>query len=269
MSYFLAIFAGLIQGLTEFLPISSSGHLLILEKFFNLNWQANLFFVVMLHWGTLLALIIFFRSEIIRIIKGFFQSLVKWNLKNDFNQRLAWFIILATIPAALVGYFAEDIIVNYFSSLLSVALAFILVALLFFLAEKTGKRTQSLEKANWFNVLMIGLGQILAFVPGVSRSGITIVAGLSQNLKREEAARFSFLLALPVILGAGLKELFSLDSIENINFLFIGLGFLSALIFSYLTIKYILRFLVDHSLKTFAWYRLIIGCLILIWLILF
>ncbi|MEK7652874.1 MAG: undecaprenyl-diphosphatase UppP [Patescibacteria group bacterium] len=269
MNYILAAFAGILQGITEFLPISSSGHLVIFHDLFKFNLPNDLFFDVVLHLGTLVAIIVFFYRDIEKIIRGFFSSLANWNLKNNFNQRLAWLVILATIPAALAGYFLEDFINRYFRSAFSVAIMLIVVGLIFFISEKYAKRQKDLQAMNFRDAIIVGLLQIFALIPGVSRSGITIIAGLGRKLKREEAARFSFLISAPIIFGAGLKTMFNIDNWAGANLAVLVLGFISSAVFGYLAIRFMIQYLSRHSLNAFAWYRLIIGCLVLAALLFF
>ena len=264
MDYLLSILAGIIQGLAEFLPISSSGHLVIFHEIFKFDFVNDLAFDVALHLGTFLALVLFFYRDLEKIIRGFFSSLTNWNLSNNYNQRLAWLIILGTIPAVIAGYFGEDLIERYFRSPISVALMLIAVGLLFFVFEKKALKTGDLQTLSKTDSVIIGLAQALALIPGVSRSGITIIAGLGRKLKREEAARFSFLLSIPVVFGAGVKEVFNFGGLGLNDLVIVILGGLSATIVGYLAIKYLLKYLANHSLNIFAWYRLTIGCLILI-----
>lgn len=267
MDYFLSVLAGIIQGLTEFLPISSSGHLIVFRDIFKFNLADDLLFDVVVHWGTLLALVLFFYRDLMKIIRGFFSSLFNWNWTNNFNQRLAWLVIIGTIPAALFGYFFEDLIENQLRSSYLVALMLIGVGILFWLFERYSVKQNSLQQMNRLDSLIIGLAQTLALIPGTSRSGITIIAGLGRKLKRDEAAKFSFLLSMPIVFGAGLKKILTVSSWPDVNLLVLFLGFLSAMITGYLVIKYFLRYLAHHSLNIFAWYRLLVGVLIIIWLL--
>ncbi|MFA5029287.1 MAG: undecaprenyl-diphosphatase UppP [Patescibacteria group bacterium] len=279
MQYFLAIFAGVLQGLTEFLPISSSGHLVIFHQIFKVSFiggpgageslSGDLLFDVVLHLGTLVALLVFFFRDVEKIVRGFFSSLTNWNWANNFNQRLAWLVIIGTIPAAILGFFLEDLITNYSRSAFLVAIMLIVVAVLFWIFEKYSLKQKDLQTASRWDSLIIGCAQALALIPGVSRSGITIIAGLGRKMKRIEAARFSFLLSMPIIFAAGIKKILEIDSLANVNWLILIIGFLTATVSGYLVIKYFLKYLNRHSLNIFAWYRLIIGCLILIWLIFF
>ncbi len=267
MEIFYSILAGIIQGLTEFLPISSSGHLVLFHDFLGFDFIDNLAFDVVLHLGTLVALVLFFYSAIIRYIFAWLQSLVKWDLKNNNNQRLAWYLFLATLPAAIAGYFLEDQIEAIFRNSILVASMLILFGILLYLADKFFLQLKTIEQLNLKNSLIIGIFQALAFIPGISRSGITIIAGLSQKLKRDQAARFGFLLSIPIIFGAGLKktlDLFNENLIVGSDSLVLILGFLSSAISGYFCIKYFLKFLESHSLKVFAYYRIILGIIILV-----
>lgn len=263
---FYSIIAGIIQGLTEFLPISSSGHLVIFHDFFKFNLPDDLAFDVVLHLGTLLALAVFFWVDIWQLALAWIQSLVKWNLKNNNNQRLAWYLFLATLPAAIVGYFLESTIETILRSPFIVAFMLIFVGILLYLADFYFSKEKDINQLKLGSSLIVGLAQTIALIPGVSRSGITIIAGLSQKLKREAAARFSFLLSIPIVFAAGLKKMLDLVSgnTADINYLILALGFLSSALTGYLCIKYFLRFLQNHSLKIFAYYRVILGVVILV-----
>jgi len=266
MDYLLAIFAGVVQGVTEFLPISSSGHLLLFHEFFGFNLADDLFFDVALHLATLVALLLFFYKYVIDLLKAFFQSLVKWDLKNNVDQRLSWYLLIGTLPAALAGYFFASQIESIFRSSVIVAFMLIAVGLLLYLADQLSKKINDLDKLGLWGSLLIGVAQAVALIPGTSRSGITIIAGLTQKLKRDAAARYSFLLSMPIVFGAGIKKILDLNcQAVDLNQWFIILtGFVAATITGFLTIKYFLKFLSSHSLKIFALYRIILGFVILI-----
>lgn len=267
MQYFFAIIAGLIQGITEFLPISSSGHLIIFHDLFRFNLPDDASFDVMLHLGTFLALLLAFWRDIEKIIRGFFSSLFNWNWSNNYNQRLAWLVIIGIIPAIIAGYFLDDLITAYLRLDLVVAIMLIAVGILFFIAEKKSAKNTELQSLRPKSAFLIGLAQVLALIPGTSRSGITIIAGLWQKMKREEAAKFSFLLSMPVILGAGVKKLMDLSGWSGANWLVLIIGFAVATISGYLTVNFLLKFLNKHSLNVFGWYRIILGLVIIVWVI--
>jgi len=266
MLIFYSIIFGLVQGLTEFLPVSSSGHLAILHYFLDLGLSDSLSFDVALHWGTFFALFIFFLPDIYRLTKAFFSSLKKWDLKNNFEERLVWMIIVASIPVLLVGYLFGDWLESFFRPLPSVAALLIFVGLLFFYYEKVSSKTDNINQLTFGKVLIIGLAQVLALVPGVSRSGITIIAGLEQNLKREEAARFSFLLSLPAVFGAAVKKIFDISKVglpANEVILFV-VGLATSFIVGYFALRFFLKYLENHSLNIFGWYRIILGLAVLV-----
>ena len=268
MNLIYSIFLGIIQGLTEFLPVSSSGHLVFLHDVFKIEAIDSLTFDVALHLGTLVALAGFFYKDIIRYLQAFLKSFVKWNLVNDLDQKIAWLLLFSMIPAVIIGYFFEEIIKNIFRASFSVAIVLILVSFLFFLAEKYSKKIKNFTSLNWQKVLLLGIAQAIALIPGVSRSGITIITGMAFNLKRELAARFSFLMAIPIVFAAGIKKTYDATQIQlsSEGTLIYVFGFLSAAIIGYLTIKYFLKFLQKHSLNGFAIYRIILGIIILIYL---
>lgn len=296
----MSIILGLVQGLTEFLPVSSSGHLVFLHKIFNFNLHNNLSFDVALHWGTLLALLIYFGKDlwnlffvwlksIPHVLRGllsrrhlvFAGMIGKRNRKNGeaqikiacemdrrnlyWEERLVWGMLVGTIPVVLVGYYLENYIELMFRNLLWVGLALVVVGIFFFVAEKKwqspGGTIDNITVAKAFG---IGLMQVLALLPGVSRSGITIIAGMKQHLNRYAAARFSFLLSVPAVFGAGVKELVDFGRAGDFSQTKIMLvGFLSSMIVGYFCVKYFLKFLEKYSLNIFAWYRIILGLVIL------
>jgi len=262
---FLALIFGIIQGITEFLPISSTGHLVVFHKFLPSDLLDNLTFDVFLHAGTLLALIIYFYREIFALIKGFFKSFYQLNLRADLAQRLSWFIIIASLPAALAGYFLNDFIENQLRDVIFVIFSLIIVGIIFIIVERNIKALRNIEALNLGDSIAIGLAQVIAFIPGVSRSGITIITGMGKKLTREAAARFAFLLAIPAILGATIKQIAEF----GINNLFSELGtvylvgFAAAGITGFLTIKFLLKFLKNHSLIGFAIYRFILAIILI------
>lgn len=266
MDILKSIILGVIQGVTEFLPISSTGHLIIFHDLLNFSMIDDLNFDVAMHLGTLSSLLIFFSKDLSKYIIAFFRSITKQKNFSDLDQKLAWLIILGAIPAGLAGWLFEDIVEQYLRSSWVVALSLIVVGIIFLIVEKDDKKNKDLSQLKLVNAVLIGLAQAVALIPGVSRSGITIAAGLNQKFKREEAAKFSFLIAIPVIFGAGFKKMLELSNIElSINEIIILLiGFLTALVSGYFSIKYLLKYLKYHSLNIFAYYRFFIGSIIII-----
>ena len=254
MNYLLAILAGAVQGLTEFLPISSTGHLIIFEKIFGISQtEFGLAFDASLHLGTLLAIVLFFYKDYLKII----------NFKNALFVKLA----IGTLPAVFFGLLFEAQIETTFRQTWIVGLSLILFSFVFILAEKLGKQIKTKEKTTIADSLAIGVFQSLALIPGISRSGSTISAGLFLGLKREEAAKFAFILAGPVIAAAGLKKFFEVISAQqfgsgDLNFFLVGM--ISSAIFGYLTIKYFLKYLSTKTLYPFVTYRIILGLILLI-----
>jgi undecaprenyl-diphosphatase len=261
-----SIILGIIQGITEFLPISSSGHLLVFHQLADSPLINNLFFDVILHAGTLLALIIYFSKDIRELIKGFFSCIFKNNFRQDFNQRLSWFLIVGTIPVALAGYFGGNFIENNLRNIPVVIASLIFVGILFILVEKFVKTLRNLEVINLGDSLYIGIAQALSLIPGVSRSGITIVAGMSKKINRESSARFSFLLAIPAIFGAILKK--TLDfGLNNFNLeldLVYFVGFLTSFIVGLFVLRFLMNFLRKYSLVGFAIYRFALAIVLFI-----
>lgn len=265
MNYFNAILFGFVQGITEFLPVSSSGHLILLHEFIDLPINNEVAFDVALHFATFLAIFYFFYKDIWRIALAWLKSF-KRGANPD--SRLGWYIIIATVPAAFFGVFFDDIIENVLRSPLVVIFMLIFVGILFIVFERIGKKILELNDINWQKSLAIGFSQAIALIPGTSRSGITIIAGLGAGLKREVALRFSFLISLPIIFGASIKEipgLFS-QSYEAQELVVIALAFVSTFIFGMLTISFFMRYVKNNSLTVFAWYRFVLAALILIFM---
>jgi undecaprenyl-diphosphatase len=264
----LSILAGAIQGLTEFLPISSSGHLVLFHEIFNFNFPDKIAFDVVLHLGTLLALLLFFYKDIITLLVAWLGSFKRWDITNNTDQRLSWLLILGTIPAGLAGFFLEDIIENVFRNMVSVGAMLIFFGVLLYLADKFSAKKIEIKELKTLDVLIVGVAQVLALIPGVSRSGITIIAGLSRNLKRDQAAKFSFLLSIPIIAAAGLKKMADLILAGGVAFAdypVLIAGFISSVVVGYFCIKYFLKFVQKHSLAVFAVYRVVLGLLVIGW----
>ena len=269
MDYIYSIILSIVQAITEFLPISSSGHLVIIHQLIDSDLLNSLTFDVILHAGTFLAVLIYFWRDVIKIIKGFFITIFRFKITTDFNQQLPWLLIIGTIPAALIGYFFGNFIEQTFRSVFWIVAMLIIGGLLFIIIENQGKKNRNLDSMSFVDALIVGIAQVLAFIPGTSRSGITIVAGMSQGFKRKEAARFSFLLSLPIILGATIRKVTQISLSDSSDFIFISiLGAAVATLVGYIVIKYFLQFLERHSLTNFAIYRFILAfILILIFLI--
>jgi undecaprenyl-diphosphatase len=260
ISIIQAIVLGAIQGLSEFLPISSSGHLILAHWVFKND--LGLAFDVALHWGTLLAVVVYFRNDVWLIIKGFWHSLFKStrDLQNNIYQKLSWLIIIASVPGAVIGKLLESKASTSFRDPVLVAMNLAVFGVVIFVADKIGKKEKNLDKIKWTDALFVGLAQALAIIPGISRSGATMAAALFLAFKRPDAARFSFLMSIPIIFGAGILELPDLRPGVSAELL---AGFASATIFGFLAIKYLLRYLSRHDFKIFVWYRLALAAVVL------
>lgn len=260
MTVIQAIILGIIQGLTEFLPVSSSGHLLLGHHFLGVN-ETGLAFDVALHIGTFIALIIFFYKDIFQLVLGIFG-------KSEM-KRLAWLLVFATIPAVVGGFLLQDLAESSFRSPALVAINFIWVAGLMLAAEhyaKNKKKRTELNEVTAKQGMTVGFAQVLALIPGVSRSGSTITTGIFVGLDRVSATRFSFLLSIPITFGAIVKVLASHEAISQISaektvFL---IGILSALLSGLVAIRFLLRYLSKHSLAVFAYYRIVVGVIVLL-----
>ncbi len=262
-----ALFLGILQGLTEFLPISSSAHLILVPWFF--GWQNSLVdsltFDVALHAGTLVAILWYFWREWMDLIRGFFRILRKGRV-NDFQGKLIVYILLATIPAGVVGVLLEKTVEKSFRNPALIVLPLVVISFMMIFAEYRNRASQSLEKLNLRDAMIIGIAQAIALLPGVSRSGITITTGLLRGYRREAATRFSFLLSTPVIAGAAILQLRHLRSVERTDWLLFGLGFLSSAVVGYLAIAFLMRYLRLHTLNVFAGYRFVLAAIIIFWI---
>ena len=281
MNLFQAFLLGVLQGATEFLPVSSSGHLVLVPWL--LNWSASsLAFDVVVHWGTAVAVIAYFWRDWVTLIREtWFLSLrlSKNRVSEGFTKetglfgktpvsadvRLAFFIVLGTIPAAVLGYLLEDFFEAMFARPVAAACFLIVTAAILAFSERVGSRECELDTLNWLDALIIGLAQALAILPGISRSGSTIAAGLTRGLKRESAARFSFLLATPIILGAGLLKVMDLAQAGNLaaQAPVLVVGFVAAGLVGYACIHFLLRYVQRRPLYLFSIYCTIAGVICL------
>jgi undecaprenyl-diphosphatase len=275
---FQAAVLGLVQGLAEFLPISSSAHLIIVPWL--LGWHDpainSLAFDVALHMGTLVAVLAYFWQDWVNIIRGALHVLVTRRVNDDPQGKLAVYILLATIPGVIAGLLLESKIDESFHSadpntqatgIAIIAVMLILLAVVLFLAERMARHIREITQISLGTAMAIGFAQALAVIPGVSRSGSTITAGLFAGLKREAAARFSFLLGTPIIVGSGLKKGYDvlkaggIPSADQLGFL---IGFVVAAISGYAAIWLLLRFLQRNNTLPFVAYRVVVGVLLLL-----
>lgn len=256
-----AIVMGIVQGLTEFLPVSSSGHLILVPAL--LGWHDpfidSLVFSVLLHMATLLALLIFFRADWLRLIPAWFASIRDRSLADDPDRKLAWLIAISTVPAVIAGLALGDLAENPdFRGVGRVAIALVIGAALLWIGERVGSRTRSIGDLGVRGAIGIGLAQALALIPGISRSGTSIAAGLVAGLDRASAARFSFLMATPITAGAGIFEIRKIINGEAVPVDVAPLlaGMAAALVAGLLAISLMLRFLRSNSTMVFIVYRI-------------
>lgn len=263
MSLLEAIILGIVQGATEFLPISSSGHSYLVPALFGLR-EPSLQEVAIAHLGTLLAVIVYFFRDIVAIVQGVLQGLIKRKPFGNDQARLGWYIVAGSIPAAVIGLLFEDQFDQVFGTARFAAGFLIVTATLLILGERMLSGKKSIQDMSWADAIIIGLFQMVALFPGVSRSGSTIVGGLWRGLSRELAARYSFLMSIPVILGAGLLGIFDLVGSGNFDLGTLAVLFFSSFGVGLACIHYLLRWLRNRNLYPFAIYCALFGLLFLI-----
>jgi len=257
-----AIILGIIQGFTEFLPISSSAHLIVLPWMF--GWQGTLVdsltFDVALHAGSLVAILAFFWRDWLDLLKKFFTGLGDGTWKTG-EGRLVWFIVLATIPAGILGLKYEKVVEGSFRNPLLIAVSLSVIGIVMWAADRFSAKRTALSRMTLGHAVLIGCAQAVALVPGVSRSGSTIIAGLLTGYTREAAARFSFLLSTPVIAGAAVLKLHKLHLAPGEALPF-ALGIAFSAVVGYVSIKFLLHYVNRHTLDLFVWYRLALAAAI-------
>jgi len=257
-----AIVIGAVQGLTEFLPVSSSAHLIVLPRL--LGWDDMLInsaeFVVMLHMGTLAALLAYFWRDVLELLGAGWAALRERSLAGDPKRKLALVLILTIIPAGIFGLLFENFIDTFFrDSIIVVPFILVVGAAILWLAEKLGTRERDLDRVDYADAALIGVAQALALFPGISRSGITLAAGLFRGLTREAAARFAFLMGIPIIAGAGLWKMRSIAEGDagDVDIAVLAAGVIAAAVSGWLAISVLLRYLRTHSTGIFIAYRLV------------
>jgi undecaprenyl-diphosphatase len=276
---FQAIILGIVQGATEFIPISSSAHLIIVPWLFGWNDPSltSLSFDVALHLGTLVAVLAYFAADWVRIIRAWFTSIVERKIAGDPDRIMAWFVVIGTIPGAIVGFLAESKIEALFhtpgeaispTAMLIMAAIIAVLGLLLLLSDHLTTHLIEMKQLTLNKVLAIGIAQALAIFPGVSRSGSTITAGLALGLKRDTAAKFSFLLSAPIIAGAGLKSLLDvysglkLGTIAHGELILFPIGAVVAAISGFLCIRFLMNYLQRRPIDVFVYYRWALAALV-------
>lgn len=273
-----SILLGIVQGLTEFIPVSSSAHLVIIPWLFSWSDPAleSLSFDVALHLGTLLSLLIYFASDWVRLIQAGFRSLVERKIGSDADRRMAWFLVIGSMPGALAGVLFEDNVNKMFhtepiqaSSMIAMGIIIALLGVLLFMAEKLALHARTFKQITFRDALLVGLAQACALFPGVSRSGSTITAGLALGLEREAAARFSFMLSAPIVAGAGVKSVLNISAqihagaITQGELLLFPIGIVTATVSGVLCIRFLLRYLQKKSTAVFSYYRWALAALVI------
>jgi undecaprenyl-diphosphatase len=267
---FEAIFLGILQGLTEFLPISSSAHIRIAGELFGTNQDPGATFTAITQIGTELAVLIYFRRDIVRIISAWFSQISRKELKaaQKSDARMGWLIIIGTLPIVVLGYFGQEIIRNDFRSLWLIAATLIIFGVILGFADKYGKTERQLNQLTPMHGVLYGFAQSLALIPGVSRSGATIAMGRFMGYSREAALRYSFLLALPAVFGSGLYELkgalgeTASERVFSLPETFIATAV--AFVIGYAVIAWLLKYVTTKSFAPFIIYRICLGSLLIL-----
>lgn len=272
MTLFQAIILGLVQGLAEFLPISSSGHLAVLEYFFGIKGDNVLLFAVLLHFGTLVSILLVYYKDLYMLIIELFATIkdiftgkgLQIN-KNEY-RKLGILIVMATIPTGIFGVLFKDAFSGLYNSLLYIGIGFIITSILLFSVQRFGKETKTLNEMSIWDGFLVGLFQSVAIAPGISRSGSTIVGSLFTGAKRETAVRFAFLISIPSILGALLiesKDAFA-TGMDGSLLLPISVGVIVAAITGFIAIKTMIKVVINKKLHYFAYYTFILGIVVIV-----
>lgn len=268
MNVIEAVFLGILQGLTEFLPISSTAHLTIAGKILGLiepqhpeHWTA---FIAVIQLGTLLAVLLFFFKDVVNITAAFISEnfVARTGFKRQsLESRIGWFVIVGSLPIAVIGLAFKDVIEGHLTKSMGViSTSLIVLALFLGLAEFTGRFSKDLRRISWLDAILIGFAQAIAVIPGCSRSGSTITAGLFLGMTRESAARFSFLLSMPAVFASGLLEFkHSLKFMGSHDLVLLFIGTFAAAVSGYAAIAFLLKFLRTHTTYVFVFYRILLG----------
>jgi undecaprenyl-diphosphatase len=267
-----AVVLGIVQGLTEFLPVSSSGHLILVP--YLAGWEIvgsaaqSKAFAVAVHAGTFVGLLIYFWPQVLKLLRAWFASIRELRIASELDRRLAWFIIVSTVPGALAGALGEGYIEKKLGMPVQVALLLAGFGLVMAAAERWGSKRRGLENLGFLDAVVIGAAQALALMPGVSRSGVVIAAALVLGFGRRDSARYAFLISLPIIFGAAAWEGAKLvhGGLSPEMAWSFGAGLLTSAIFGYFAVRFLIAYLARHTLYPFVFYRLVVGgaCLAII-----
>jgi undecaprenyl-diphosphatase len=262
VSIFEAIVLGLAQGLTEFLPISSSGHLRFVPAFF--GWEdPGAYFTAAVQLGTMAAVVIYFWHDLWRIARTWLASLIRPEHRKELDARLGWYLIIATIPISVFGLAFRDQIEDGARNLYLIGTVLIALGLVLAVADRIARRVREVEQVNRTDAIWVGLAQALALVPGTSRSGATITAGLFLGLTRTAAARFSFLMSVPAVVLSGLYGITEMAGAEDFDLTGLAIATVVAFVSGYASIAFLLRWLTSHSMMIFVVYRVVVGSLVI------
>jgi undecaprenyl-diphosphatase len=266
MNYFEAVVLGIVEGLTEFLPISSTGHLMIAEKLLGLPISDDTAtgrsvgaYTAVIQMGAIAAVLVYFFKDIVRIVKAWGLGMVKPELRGEYDHRMGWYIIVGSLPIGIAGFAAKDVITGPFKSLWVVATALVLWSAVLIWAERRGTQARGEDRLTMRDAIVIGVVQCVALVPGVSRSGATISAGLLQGLDRVAATRMAFFLGIPSLTAAGLYEL---KDVQGIGAGPAVVGTLVSFVVAYASVAWLLKFVAHHSIGKFVPYRVGLGLLV-------
>lgn len=260
------VFLGIIQGLTEPLPISSSGHVFILRKLFDLG-TSDLNFEIIVNFGSLIAILLIYRKDIIRLVKNFFKFFKEETAETKRDFRYCLLIIIGSIPIGLVGVLFKDQIEEKLNNIKIIGISFLITALFLFIVSKI-KTTREEKDMNIKDAIIVGLSQVIAVIPGISRSGSTLIGGIFRKLDRKTALKYSFMLYIPVSLGTtilGIKDIIKESNLSSLILPY-TLGFIASLAVSYFTLRWFIKIVNKGNLKYFSIYCLILGLLVLIFM---
>jgi undecaprenyl-diphosphatase len=261
-----AVLLGIVEGLTEFLPVSSTGHLTITEKLLGLQIDdpAVTGYTAVIQVGAIAAVFVYFWRDISRLTSAWFRGLTSAPARQDYDYRLGWYVIAGSIPIGIVGFAAQSLIKGPLRSLWWVAGALIVWSVAMAFAEYAATQTRSEKQLTLTDTVVIGLAQCLALVPGVSRSGATITTGLLRDLDRVTATRLSFFLGVPALTAAGIYELKDALGGDSVGVIALIVGTVVSFLVAYVSIAWLLRFVANHTMLSFVWYRVILGVVVLV-----
>lgn len=268
MELWQAVLLGIVEGVTEFFPISSTGHLTLVEKLLGMpiSDPALIGFTAVIQVGAIGAVLVYFARDIARLTVAFVRGLFSAPARKELDYRLAWYVIIGSIPIVLAGYFGQDLVKGSVWNLWTVAVGMILWSGVMAFAEKVATQVRKEGELNLTDAVVVGVAQALALIPGVSRAGATITVGLMRQLDRVTATRFSFFLAIPALVGAGALELGEVRDSETVSTTALIVGTGVSFVVAYAAVAWLLRFVARHTLMAFVWYRLGLGVLVIIML---